>query len=144
MGAAILSNHKKHRGVLDMSQDNELRRLEQFVEKLLARFNDLRAEKAQLEELLAAREAEIADLRASLAAREEERSEISDRVGRIVEQIEEWEAGLAGVGADVAEDDDPAATEEPPTKPAAAAAEPRVEEEGRVQHNLFSLGAASR
>ncbi len=127
-----------------MSQDNELRRLEQFVEKLLARFNDLRAEKAQLEELLAAREAEIADLRASLAAREEERSEISDRVGRIVEQIEEWEAGLAGVGADVAEDDDPAATEEPPTKPAAAAAEPRVEEEGRVQHNLFSLGAASR
>lgn len=127
-----------------MSQDNELRRLEQFVEKLLARFNDLRAEKAQLEELLATREGEIADLRASLAAREEERSEISDRVGRIVEQIEEWEAGLAEVGTEVTEDDDPAATEEPPTKQPAAAAEPRVEEEGRVQHNLFSLGAAGR
>lgn len=126
-----------------MSQDNELRRLEQFVEKLLARFNDLRAEKAQLDELLATREGEIADLRASLAAREEERSEISDRVGRIVEQIEEWEAGLAEVGAEVTEVDDPAATKEPPTKPAAAA-EPRVEEEGRVQHNLFSLGAAGR
>ena len=127
-----------------MSQDNELRRLEQFVEKLLARFNDLRAEKAQLEELLATREGEIADLRASLAAREEERSEISDRVGRIVEQIEEWEAGLAEVGAEVTEVDDPAATKEPPTKQPAAAAEPRVEEEGRVQHNLFSLGAAGR
>ncbi len=125
-----------------MSQDNELRRLEQFVEKLLARFNDLRAEKAQLEELLATREGEIADLRASLAAREEERSEISDRVGRIVEQIEEWEAGLSGVGADVTEDDDSAALEEPPPKQAAV--EPRAEEEGRVQHNLFSLGAAGR
>lgn len=127
-----------------MSQDNELRRLEQFVEKLLGRFNELREEKSQLQQKLAAQEQVIGDLRRSLAVGDEERSRISQRVGKMVEQIEAWESGLDEVGkvdkGDAESVGDEAEGEEPPRP----VAEHRAEEEGRIQHNLFSLGAASR
>ena len=132
-----------------MSQDNELRRLEQFVEKLLARFNDLREENSKLQENLRQREGEIEALQLSLGAREEERSEITQRVGRMVEQIEEWEAALGGDGKleqtpaveDFQEEPETPEEVEQVAKPAT---EQRREEDVRVQHNLFSLGAASR
>jgi chromosome segregation ATPase len=124
-----------------MSQDNELRRLEQFVEKLLGRFNELREEKSQLQQKLTAQEQVIGELRRSLAVGDEERSRISQRVGKMVEQIEAWESGLDEVGKVDAESvGDEAEGEEPPRP----VAEHRAEEEGRIQHNLFSLGAASR
>ena len=77
-----------------MGQDSELRRLEQFVEKLLVRFSELRAEQARLLKELAEREQLIDELRTNISSKEIERSEISQRVNRIVEQIEEWEMGL--------------------------------------------------
>jgi chromosome segregation ATPase len=124
-----------------MSQDNELRRLEQFVEKLLGRFNELREEKSQLQKKLTAQEQEIGELRRSLAVGDEERSKISQRVGKMVEQIEAWESGLDDAGA---VDVDSLADEEEGEEPSQPVAEHRTEEEGRIQHNLFSLGAASR
>jgi len=132
-----------------MSQDNELRRLEQFVEKLLARFNDLREENATLQQNLRQRGEEIEKLQLSLSAREEERSEITQRVGRMVEQIEEWEAALGGDGAvaqapAVEEFQEEPETSEEPEQVAKPVVEQRREEDVRVQHNLFSLGAASR
>jgi hypothetical protein len=126
-----------------MSQDNELRRLEQFVEKLLGRFNELREEKSQLQQKLKAQEQVIGELRRSLAVGDEERSEISQRVGKMVEQIEAWESGLDDknkVDADSVEDDPAEESKELPQ----SVAEHRTEEEGRIQHKLFSLGAASR
>lgn len=126
-----------------MSQDNELRRLEQFVEKLLGRFNELREEKSQLQQKLTTQEQVIEELRHSLAAGDEERSKISQRVGKMVEQIEAWESGLDDEGKVEVEsvaDDSEEEGEEPPLP----VAEHRTEEEGRIQHNLFSLGAASR
>lgn len=124
-----------------MSQDNELRRLEQFVEKLLGRFNELREEKSQLQQKLTAQEQVIGELRRSLAVGDEERSKISQRVGKMVEQIEAWESGLEEEGkVDAGSVGDEEEGEESPRP----VAEHRTEEEGRVQHNLFSLGAASR
>ena len=129
-----------------MSQDNELRRLEQFVEKLLARFSELRTEKAKLQQELREREAQIEELRTALSSKDMERSEISQRVSKIVEQIEEWESGLAEsfvAQAETAEAVVVEADEEIP-EVRQSHSEPRVEEEGRVQHNLFSLGNPQR
>lgn len=136
-----------------MSQDNELRRLEQFVEKLLARFNDLREEKSRLQEELRERERVIGELRQSLAVREEERSEITQRVGKMVEQIEEWEAALGGeqfeaaatpVVEELPEEAEDIEEPDTPLGEPRHAEEVRTQEEGRVQHNLFSLGAGNR
>ncbi len=131
-----------------MSQDNELRRLEQFVEKLLVRFSELRTEKTKLLQELRERELQIVDLRNDLSSKDMERSEISQRVNKIVEQIEEWEMGLEEVagfasGSETDEDTDEMVPEEdePPVKQIVT--EHRSEEEGR-QQNLFSIGNTHR
>jgi chromosome segregation ATPase len=137
-----------------MSQDNELRRLEQFVEKLLGRFSELRSEKAKLLQELRERELLIENLRNNLSSKDMERSEISQRVSKIVEQIEAWEMGL-GEAVDISPEPD--SPEEPKTVENIEVlkevslpvidegpAQHRVEEEGRVQHNLFSLGNTQR
>lgn len=131
-----------------MSQDNELRRLEQFVERLLVRFSELRTEKARLQQELHEREMQVEDLRNTLSSKEMERSEISQRVNKIVAQIEEWESGFAEAAVVEAEalpeengdevyDDDPVSE-----KPAVEGS--RAEDEGRGQKNLFSLGGMHR
>jgi chromosome segregation ATPase len=131
-----------------MSQDNELRRLEQFVEKLLGRFTELRAEKAKLLQELRERELQIEDLHGNLSSKDIERSEISQRVNKIVEQIEEWEMGLeenatVATESEAAEDMEVVdEEEEAPVKQMVT--EQRNEEEGRVQQNLFSLGNTHR
>ena len=130
-----------------MSQDNELRRLEQFVEKLLGRFTDLRAEKAKLLQELRERELQIEDLRSNLSSKDIERSEISQRVNKIVEQIEEWEMGLeenATVATESEAAEDMAAVEEDTSPAKQMVTEQRNEEEGRVQQNLFSIGNTHR
>ena len=131
-----------------MSQDNELRRLEQFVEKLLARFSELRAEKAKLLQELRERELQVEDLLNNLSSRDMERSEISQRVSKIVEQIEEWETGLEQI-ADVASE--PEATmesgvvyEEAVSPVEEIVEEQKSEEEVRGQQNLFSIGNTHR
>lgn len=130
-----------------MGQDSELRRLEQFVEKLLVRFSELRAEQARLLKELAEREQQIVELRANISSKEIERSEISQRVNRIVEQIEEWEMGLEDAApvdgtADAFVEPGVAEEELPPEK--GEAGEHRGEEEGRVQPNLFSIAGTHR
>ena len=130
-----------------MSQESELRRLEQFVEKLLTRFSELRAEKSGLLQVLQERDRQIEELRTSLSSREMERSEISQRVSKIVEQIEVWEQGLeasdAVAGEPEAIDDSLEVAEENISQEDQDVAE-HHEEEGRVQHNLFSLGTVHR
>jgi predicted nuclease with TOPRIM domain len=131
-----------------MSQDNELRRLEQFVEKLLARFSELRAEKTRLLQELHEREIQIEELQDALSSSDMERGEISERVGKLVEQIEEWEVGLGETGADVSEpstnEDTEVASEEEALLVTEAVTDVRGEEEGRVQQNLFSIGNTHR
>lgn len=123
-----------------MIQDSELSRLEGFVEKMMKRFGELRAEKAQLLKKLGERDQIIDELRTHLSTRDSERGEMSQRVSRIVEQIEEWERSLEeeqeqGVmeqGVDSTDVVDSAGTVDD------------LEDEGRVQHNLFTVASQER
>lgn len=138
-----------------MGQESELQRLERFVAKLLTNFSELRAEKAILVQQLDERNQQIEELHNRLATEEAERGEIGQRVGKLVEQIEEWEKGL-DQAAEAAEPPAPAEThlseaEEPELdeyevqeEMEELAAHSRGEEEVRVQHNLFSLTGAQR
>ncbi len=74
-----------------MKQESELGRLESFVSSLLARYNALKEENMKLYQDVTDKDGIIEDLRGSLALLESERNEISNRVGGIIEQIEEWE-----------------------------------------------------
>lgn len=81
-----------------MKQDSELGRLENFVAKLLDRFNALQADKEKVEGLLLEREETIATLQDELASLKDERGEISTRVSGLLGRIEEWEAGAKEIG----------------------------------------------
>jgi chromosome segregation ATPase len=119
-----------------MDRDTELLRLEQFVEKLLLNFAELKEEKKKLLTKLKERDTLIADLEGNISSKDSERSEISLRVGKLVEQIEDWEIGL---------DDDEEIYEESLEDEAAvdtSAEEAGAEEDGRVQHNLFSVSGS--
>lgn len=77
-----------------MSNDNELKRLEGFVGKLLQSFQDLKEENGRLTLELQSREETITELREQLTANDIERNEIGNRVSGIIDQIEEWEINL--------------------------------------------------
>jgi chromosome segregation ATPase len=77
-----------------MEQGSELQRLEKFVEKILTRFSALKAEKTQLEQDVFERDLLIEELRENISSKVTERIEISERVNKIVDQIEEWELNL--------------------------------------------------
>lgn len=130
-----------------MNKDAELQRLEQFVEKLLAKFSELKDQKAQLEKELSERNALIAELQNNISNKDEERVEISTRVNKIVGQIEAWELALDEEADEPAEEvvaqDDDAAGDDVADVDAEVEEEELQEEvegeEGRVQHNLFSM-----
>ncbi|MDR3090388.1 MAG: hypothetical protein LBU39_11345 [Desulfobulbaceae bacterium] len=76
-----------------MDQGHELARLEEFVGKLRQGFRALKAERARLVATVEERDATIADLEAQLNDKNSEREDISNRVNRLIEQIEELELG---------------------------------------------------
>ncbi len=129
-----------------MDRESELQRLEKFVEKILERYSALKAEKMQLEQDLAERDQLIEELQGTIASKVTERDEISERVNKIVDQIEDWELNLDEdemmmEDASINEEDtdkDHAHSEE---KEAASAMD---EDEKRVQHDLFSMGGSSK
>ncbi len=77
-----------------MNSQNELKRLEGFVAKLLKSFQELKEENSRLSRQLQDRDETIVELKAQLADNDTERNEISNKVSSIIEQIEEWEVGL--------------------------------------------------
>ncbi len=124
-----------------MEQESELHRLEKFVEKILTRFTALKEEKAQLEQELFERDLLIEELRETISSKVTERNEISDRVNRIVDQIEEWESSLEKSDEDAT--DAPSAeqsanVEEEPRSELPKVEERSEEEKRRSQQNLFS------
>jgi len=129
-----------------MEQESELHRLEKFVEKILTRFTALKEEKAQLEQELFERDLLVEELRETISSKVTERNEISDRVNRIVDQIEEWESNLEK-GEEVAtgnsSPEDPAVVEEEPRSEEPPSELENMEDKseddkGRTQQNLFS------
>lgn len=71
-----------------MSHVEDLNRLEQIVNKLLAGLDAMRAEKKQIE-------AENQTLKQELAALRDEKSQVRQRVGGLIESIEKWEKEFA-------------------------------------------------
>ncbi len=107
-----------------MVQENELKRLEGFVSSLLEKFNSLQEENSELTERLQRREATIETLQEDLAGMKDERGEISNRVGSLIDKIEEWETNsrISTKESDV------------------SAADEKASDSG-VQGNLFSADA---
>lgn len=122
-----------------MSKDTELQRLEQFVEKLLAKFEELKKDKKQLLQDLSERDALIAGLQGDISSKDSERSEISARVNKLVDQIEEWELSLDETEATSEPVDEEEDEDEDNSEEEVEAGLDEGEEEGRVQHNLFSM-----
>lgn len=164
-----------------MSQENELARLESFVHKILEKYNALKEENSKLIEELDAKQDHIQHLQSNLSTKDVERGEISTRVNKLVEQIEQWEMTLDTddvkkevevqtfdeTAEDAGESDDPGTSdgsyefaqgdelEEDETVSAVEedfdedSVEDTTEEEqseegeeGRVQHNLFSMSGS--
>lgn len=86
-----------------MENNAELLRLEGFVDKLLAKYNQLKADFHTLEETLQERDAECADLKEVIRELKSERTEVGSRVSNLLDRIEQWEnehtAGAESVGS---------------------------------------------
>jgi len=74
-----------------MENNAELVRLEEFVDKLLAKYNQLKAEYHALQDTLQERDAECADLKNNVFQLSTERTEVGNRVAGLLDRIEQWE-----------------------------------------------------
>ncbi len=81
-----------------MENNAELSRLEQFVDKLLAKYNELKANFHALEATLRERDEEIVSLKATIEELSSERAEVGDRVAGLIDRIEQWESEQANPG----------------------------------------------
>lgn len=83
-----------------MENNAELVRLEEFVDKLLTKYNKLKADYHALQETLAERDAECADLNSTVSSLSTERTEVGNRVAGILGRIEQWESEHDAGGAE--------------------------------------------
>ena len=74
-----------------MDNSEDLGRLEQFVERLLASHNQLKNENLSLKTLLQQKEQEIAELKEANKGLQDDRSVMHDRVTGLIDRIDEWE-----------------------------------------------------
>jgi FtsZ-binding cell division protein ZapB len=89
-----------------MENNAELVRLEQFVDTLLNKYNELKKRFHSLEAALRERDNECAALKNDVADLKNERSEVGSRVSGLLGRIEQWEAeqGAEPAGGNDAED----------------------------------------
>ena len=96
-----------------MIETEDLGRLENVVEKLLADFNDLKVEKNKLENLLQQKNNEIEELQEAFGKVNSEQTQVHQRVSGILSSIEKWEQHQSSQGQDAPEekgDETPAAS----------------------------------
>jgi predicted nuclease with TOPRIM domain len=74
-----------------MENNAELVRLEEFVDKLLTKYNQLKSDYHALQETLGEREAECAELKNNIFNLSTERTEVGSRVAGLIDRIEQWE-----------------------------------------------------
>ena len=74
-----------------MKSNEELVRLEQFVDNLLTKYRKLQETYHALESSLEERDAECAKLKETVSELRSERSEVGTRVAGLLERIERWE-----------------------------------------------------
>ena len=89
-----------------MGNNAELVRLEQFVDTLLNKYNELKKKFHSLETMLRERDDECAALKNDLVELKNERSEVGSRVSGLLGRIKQWEAeqGAESVGGNDAVD----------------------------------------
>jgi chromosome segregation ATPase len=75
-----------------MESSTELIKLEQFVDKLLTKYHELKDNFHSLQETLRERDSEIADLKGQITELSSERAHVGERVAGLIGRIEEWEA----------------------------------------------------
>ena len=85
-----------------MKNNEELVRLEQFVDNLLTKHRKLQETHRALEASLTEKDAECARLKEAIAELRNERSEVGSRVAGLLERIERWEGEQPGGEAGVA------------------------------------------
>jgi len=74
-----------------MESNAELARLEEFVDKLLTKYNELKDEYHATQATLQERDDECADLKGQIADLTSERSFVGERVAGLIGRIEQWE-----------------------------------------------------
>ena len=83
-----------------MENNAELARLEQFVDKMLTRYHELKEEFHALQATLQERDAECAELKNRLEELSSERAVVGERVSGLIGRIEQWEAEQQGLGTE--------------------------------------------
>ena len=81
-----------------MEQNEDLARLEQFVEKLLASHNQLKKEKNEMIAQLQEKQQEIAELHETVKNLQDDRSVMHNQVTGLIDRIGEWEKILDNEG----------------------------------------------
>ncbi len=74
-----------------MESNAELARLEEFVDKLLTKYRELKEEYHALQATLQERDNECAELKENIADLSSERSVVGERVAGLIGRIEQWE-----------------------------------------------------
>lgn len=74
-----------------MNNNEELVRLEQFVDNLLTKYRKLQETYRALETKLVERDTECTKLKETVSELRSERSEVGNRVAGLLERIERWE-----------------------------------------------------
>ncbi|HEB68894.1 MAG TPA: cell division protein ZapB [Desulfobulbus sp.] len=77
-----------------MESNAELARLEQFVDKLLTKYHELKEEYHTLKATLQERDQECAELKENIADLSSERTVVGERVAGLIGRIEQWESEL--------------------------------------------------
>ncbi len=74
-----------------MEENSELVRLEQFIDKLLNKYNELKQSHNSLKVALAERDNECGELKRQITELDSERGVVGERVAGLIGRIEEWE-----------------------------------------------------
>ncbi len=77
-----------------MGSDNELIRLEQYIERLLSGYAELKKEKQNIETRLVELQTENEKYKQELDSLDSDRGLMRDRVNSLIGQIEQWEKEL--------------------------------------------------
>ena len=74
-----------------MEQNAELLRLEELVDQVLNKYNQLKSDYQALEEMLQERDMECAELKGTIENLSDERAAVSGRVSGLLDRITQWE-----------------------------------------------------
>ena len=77
-----------------MENNEDLARLEQFVEKLIGSHNQLKKEKDEMMAQMQEKQQEIAELQEKVKTLQEDRSTMHNQVTGLIDRIGEWEKVL--------------------------------------------------